>query len=388
MSKIYFMNDGYFDVRAMMTFGVSAKENDNAIGYFGTGFKYAVAIILRLGGKIEVKTGDEHYKFEARQESIRGQDFHIVYMNDREAGFTTHLGINWEPWMAFRELYCNCKDEGGEISSQKGEADTVITVESPLIYQAYTNKDHYFIQGSPLFSDGNVEIYKGEKPFLYYKGVAVMRQPAEKSEYSYNILSHIDLSEERVARHEHQLRFAVTRCVQGSLEDKAMLRTILTSTKSYEAALSYDKCWSFTSIFSETAQELLAAGTSINDKAREMMKEIKEASGDWPTFELSAVQKSMLDRSIAFLKGIGVEADRFPILTVDGLGEDVMGRAINKTVYLSRIPFDHGTKQVASTLLEEWVHNEHGCADFDRKMQSWLFDKVLSIGEEIAGEPL
>jgi len=43
---------------------------------------------------------------------------------------------------------------------------------------------------------------------------------------------------------------------------------------------------------------------------------------------------------------------------------------------------------VASTLLEEWVHNYHRCADFDRNMQSWLFDKILSIGEEINGEPL
>lgn len=56
MSKLYFLNNGEFDVSAMLTFGVSAKESDNPIGQFGTGFKYAIAIILRLGGSISVAT--------------------------------------------------------------------------------------------------------------------------------------------------------------------------------------------------------------------------------------------------------------------------------------------------------------------------------------------
>ena len=36
MTKVYFCNNGEFDPRAMLTFGVSVKEEDS-IGYFGTG---------------------------------------------------------------------------------------------------------------------------------------------------------------------------------------------------------------------------------------------------------------------------------------------------------------------------------------------------------------
>jgi len=46
---IVFGNDGGLDLQAAMTFGVSAKETNNPFGQFGTGLKYAVAILLRTG---------------------------------------------------------------------------------------------------------------------------------------------------------------------------------------------------------------------------------------------------------------------------------------------------------------------------------------------------
>lgn len=96
----------------------------------------------------------------------------------------------------------------------------------------------------------------------------------------------------------------------------------------------------------------------------------------------------MLERAKRFLFKIDIDIDRYPVRTVTGLGDDVMGRALDGVIYLSEIPFNMGTKQVASTLLEEWVHNKHGCKDFDRQMQSWLFDKILSLAELINGEPV
>jgi len=116
--KTYFMNNGNFDIRAMMTMGVSAKLSDSAIGFFGTGFKYAVAVILRGGGSVKVSTIDGVYEFTKKEEIIRDQKFDLVMINGSSAGFTTHMGINWEPWMAFRELFCNAKDEGGVICSE------------------------------------------------------------------------------------------------------------------------------------------------------------------------------------------------------------------------------------------------------------------------------
>ena len=41
--KINFVTPTSMDLDYMLVMGLSAKENDNAIGRFGTGFKYAVA---------------------------------------------------------------------------------------------------------------------------------------------------------------------------------------------------------------------------------------------------------------------------------------------------------------------------------------------------------
>lgn len=43
---------------------------------------------------------------------------------------------------------------------------------------------------------------------------------------------------------------------------------------------------------------------------------------------------------------------------------------------------------LASTLIEEYLHLRHGWHDLTRELQNFLFDKLVSLGEEIAGEPL
>ena len=121
---ITFKNKGAIDVRAITTFGISSKENDNAIGYFGTGLKYAIAVMLREGVNFSIVTGGKQYEFETRAETVRVDEFNFCFMRAGGTGkfeqlpFTTELGKNWELWQAFRELYCNCTDENGEISDR------------------------------------------------------------------------------------------------------------------------------------------------------------------------------------------------------------------------------------------------------------------------------
>lgn len=386
MNTLYFCNGGDFDVRAMLTFGVSAKDNDDAIGYFGTGFKYAVAIILRLGGKIAIESRGKQYKFEARKELVRGEEFEIVYMNGREAGFTTRLGINWEPWHAFRELYCNCTDEHGEVSTERLPMDTVITVDCADIMRAYRDRDQYFVSGAPIEASNSAEVHENCSDFIFYRGVAVMM--ASKSPvFSYNIKDHVDLTEDRTVAYKYQPIWAIQKTLQKT-KNVPLLRRIFSEQESFECTMGFDTDWGASDEFVSTAKEFIHSGRGVSESVRRFISKMEDKAGDWPEFALTVAQQKMMDRAIWFLESIGVDATGFPIKTVTGLGDDVMGRAMDGTIYLSEIPFQLGTKQVASTLLEEWVHNRHGCADFDRKMQSWLFDKVLSIGEEKIGEPI
>lgn len=385
-NKIYFMNNGDFDVRAMLTMGVSAKP-ENSIGFFGTGFKYAVAIVLRLGGSFKVSTLSGEYVFEARREEVRGKAFDIVYVNGREAGFTTHLGTNWKPWMAYRELYCNAIDEGGVISTDKVDSyDTIIEIDCREIEDAHSNNSDFFLKGDPVSAHHECSIYDMRKPYIYYKGIAVMDAP-DKALMTYDITRHITLTEDRTARNEYEILWAMQRAIQNSANTQ-MLRKCLKGGDHYEAAMSLDPDWGCSKEFIAVCGELMNSDAGCSESARMLVKKFKDEVGEWPEYELNSVQKKMLERAKRFLFKIDIDIDRYPVRTVTGLGDDVMGRALDGVIYLSEIPFNMGTKQVASTLLEEWVHNKHGCKDFDRQMQSWLFDKILSLAELINGEPV
>lgn len=61
----------------------------------------------------------------------------------------------------------------------------------------------------------------------------------------------------------------------------------------------------------------------------------------------------------------------------------------NGRILLSKDCFDKGTKFLASTLLEEFVHCHYDLADESRDLQTWLFDRIITMGEEyVIHEPL
>jgi hypothetical protein len=89
MSYVIFENPGEIDAAAIRTFGVSVKEGDNPIGFFGTGLKYALAILLRSGHSVTIQSGVSKHRFALKDVTIRGEKFQIVTMDRHELGFTT-----------------------------------------------------------------------------------------------------------------------------------------------------------------------------------------------------------------------------------------------------------------------------------------------------------
>jgi hypothetical protein len=58
-----------------------------------------------------------------------------------------------------------------------------------------------------------------------------------------------------------------------------------------------------------------------------------------------------------------------------------MGQAFGGEIYLARDAFMAGTKQVAITLIEEFMHIEHGVNDETRAMQERLLHELVTLGE-------
>lgn len=392
--KIVFRNQGSIDLRSITTFGVSSKDSDSAIGYFGTGLKYAIAILLREGCQIDIYTGGEHLQFSTSEQRVRVDDFTFVTMNGAPLSFTTELGKNWKTWQAIRELWCNCLDEKGEAFSSDyfddvpGADETVIIVSGREALEAWSKRDEIVISSKPLFSNEYVDIHPGQSNHIYYKGIRV-HDLTRPSLFTYNVKGHCELTEDRTMKHSNLAGWYVAKGI-GLLSDRPLLSRVLTIGQEwFEHRLDFDSvtaCDDFSGIVKQMArQQVSGLNQSATRCARFSNDELLD---DLPRMAISNVDNLRLKKAINFANSIGFAVDEYEIVVIEHLGESVLGRAANGKIYLSKIVFMQGTKMVAGTLIEEFIHLRHGLHDETRSMQNFLFDSIVSLGEQISGEPL
>jgi hypothetical protein len=103
--------------------------------------------------------------------------------------------------------------------------------------------------------------------------------------------------------------------------------------------------------------------------------------------ELEPAQSKMLEKALAMLEAGGFPIRDFPVIVLSTLGPSIHGMAKDGKIFLSVLPFQKGTREVAAALLEEFAHLKSGEADCTRGFQNWLFDQLLIQAERVAGEP-
>ena len=167
MKTVTFHNSTALDPKAFRLMGISVKEEDS-IGLFGTGLKYAIATILRLGDSIEIESNGETFKFGKTKTDFRGEELDVVTCNGEELAFTTSLGKLWEPWMAYRELFSNALDEGGGATDGEIDAITKIRVSGSVIPAVHAEKDKYFLFGNSDYETENLAVYFRFTDYSFY----------------------------------------------------------------------------------------------------------------------------------------------------------------------------------------------------------------------------
>jgi hypothetical protein len=386
---IIFQNKGLIDMRAVTTMGVSVKS-DSAIGYFGTGLKYAIAVLMRENQEMTIYRGEEKYEFTAKKEDIRGKEFELVLMNGQEMGFTTELGKNWKLWQAFRELYSNCKDEGGqafrEDDAELKEGFTTICVSGRKFEQVYDDKALYFVEGKPDIETPYCDIYLKPSSGVFYKGVNVL--PGEQYANTYNLKRNIDLSEDRTALYDFQIKDGISRAV-ASCTDRGFIESILTAPQlSFEGNLNFDisghePSEEFITVCREMSQTFRRGA---NQNAIRYAKKHGSFEEPLKEFELNAVQESMYQRAIELLAKADFTVTEYPIVFVDTLGTMIHGEAKEGKILIAAEAFNQGTKELAITLLEEYWHLKYGFRDNTRAFQNHLFSQVGTLIERVNGE--
>ena len=367
MSCVVFKNDGEIDLRLISTFGCSVKETDNPIGFFGTGLKYAIAVLLRTGHEIEIHIGLRRFTIGSRAEEIRGKSFDLVFAKEQngstiELGFTTELGKNWEVWMAYRELHCNAKDEkAGAIESisefkpdERGK--TRIYVTGNALFQVHQDRRDYILDAPADFMIGKTEVINKPSKSIFYKGIRVMDLKASAL-FTYNLKSDITLTEDRTVRDSNDVRFLLSRDVLGYGEKRFLEKILTAKAESYESSFDFHgggtepSAEFFATVDSLQRSELMKVNSSALRLWKEKCKGVLNPRRINPT----SVQFEMLQKAIEFCEKAGFELKgQYPIFIVETLGGDGVMAACDtegKQIFLTREIFDSGgTKGVAESL--------------------------------------
>lgn len=397
---IIFTNSGEIDIRSITSFGVSVKEGENPIGFFGTGLKYAIAVLLRTGHEVTVLVGATALHFDTQRESIRGKEFDFVRMTEGNTGqmlgFTTELGKQWEVWMAYRELACNAKDEKGltlraDATPEPQAGITQVIVRGDAIEAAHAERHLYLLEDEPAFVVGKTEVRRRHGPWFYYRGVRVANL-GQSGVFTYNSLGQMTLTEDRTLKHEHEAMQAIRRAVMKA-DNAEFIEACVTAPKhTLEADMDFHG-WGIdpSPTFLQVVGDLMADRPfDVNLTAAKVWREATKQPFSPNEITLTKVQLMTLNRALDFTEKIGFKIrGAYPIKVIESLGEGGLGLAQDGTIFLAERVFHlGGTKQVASTLIEEYVHLRHGWKDLTRELQSFLFDKLVSVGEELVGEPL
>lgn len=393
---IVFRNPGSIDLRSITTFGVSSKEKRGAIGFFGTGLKYAIAILLREGCGVTIITGGQRLEFATEKQQVRVDQFEFVTMNGQPLGFTTELGKTWELWAAFRELWCNCADEGGEALEadhwpdlrDPGEDETLVVVTGEAFRDVWAQRSDIILSQQPLYKHEGVHVVAAASEHAFYRGVRAMKL-SNPSLFTYNIQRHVDLTEDRTIKYPWDVNNVVVRGLMECSDPRIIERAVLARKGSYENTLDFSGVVPSGEFMNVVKRHMERHTIGLSPSAAESCRIwLMGQLIDEDKAELSEVDKARLARAIQFCERIGFPVQQFPIRAVDFLGEGVLGKAYEQQILVSRRVFMMGTKMLAGTLIEEFIHLTHRCHDETRDMQNILMDTICSLGEQITGEPL
>lgn len=283
---VVFENPGEIDLRAITTMGVNVKDGE-AIGQFGTGLKYAIAGVLRLGGAVGLAVGGQKILFGTDKWSIRGKDFSVVNMTSKEGsnpiGFTTELGKHWEPWMLYRELLSNTLDEGGEVYEtaelpREVLGKTIFFVQCQEISAIHAARNAFWISSerAPLWADETVEIYEGKSTSLFYRGIQAWNSPKEAPwGFTYNLLEEQSLTEDRSFKSIYEVKTAIAKALLRC-DSKELIAEAVPQNQEYH--LDYDRAgFDVSEEFIDWALGRLRGKKAIPSSVKDMLDRERES---------------------------------------------------------------------------------------------------------------
>lgn len=209
MRKIIITNKGLLSLEDLAYIGNSSKRGDNTkIGQFGSGWKYALAWLLRNDCCPKIYSGTKEISLNTESIVTSRNMFRAIVIDGQKTSLTVEMGMKWKGWMALREIISNAIDEGehsikveySEPSPKDGNTTIIIPANGELIdvldhyekYFSFNRTPHYSNKhGQAFVKSANTDIV------CYRKGIRCYDY-GYKTMLDFNF-NDIEISEDRIA---------------------------------------------------------------------------------------------------------------------------------------------------------------------------------------------
>jgi len=386
MNALVFENFVPIDPRSWSIMGLSAKETNSPIGKFGTGLKYAIAIVLRTGGEITIYSKGERYRFTAEDTEFRGQAFKQIRCNNDLLPFTLDYGKHWKPWQGFRELYCNCIDEEGIVrvlpadNVKPNGVGTTIIVTGEEMLDAYNMRHAYFLDTNkePLARSPKGEVYEGSG--IYLKGVKVSPETFT-SRFAYNF-KQLDISEDRQCSVGWGLQYATAKLVSELKDPVAMERIYKHKRDRNSFEDDCDWCLHNNNTVMSVMEEMYKRNPlSLNPKCRKTFRANRPDAAMQP-YKPTPEEMANWTKALDDFHALGFTT--LPHKFVELEGQFLLGGVVENEVFITQRGLRQGHRDLLALMYEEFVfHAQHQYPDMDRVGQTFLINEIIRLKQEL-----
>ncbi|MDG6938053.1 MAG: hypothetical protein JRN42_05890 [Nitrososphaerota archaeon] len=420
-------NLGKIEEGALTILGASTKRDDpEKIGYFGSGLKYAAAVLMRNGIPFRLFSGEKEIEFGTVPKAFRGRTFDVMTIDGKETGFSTDMGPDWKPWYAIREIYCNALDEdcpvcgiADEPRPAKDATRFYIPLDHPELADVLNNWSKYFSgerRDVAMSADGCKVFHPLEEGITraYRKGVLCYEGQTNRALFDYD-MDWFEINESRELKGgrgmELDFRMAKWLAANANVEVARILLEGLTD-KTFESRFDWQYCDRFGDAwleaiggrtlvpqeragwYFEADKDLLNPLKSVTVPSR-LLKSLVKYFGDkvsaprqmdsgYVVLNPDARQADMLARAVEFVQTMYPDFAT-PIEVCDFQRPETLGSALGRRIQVSRKAFDLGLRKVVLVLLEESFHIYSDAGDETRAFQDYLLNQLVSLVEKERG---